>query len=104
MRHAMLLRGMGLALIASACTGGPTTPLARAAAADDADTVRQILKDGTPPDHTATGGITALMIAARAGAVSAMTALLDSGADPNARDTRMGWTVLMHAVHKQQAG
>ncbi len=31
-------------------------------------------------------------------------ALLDAGADPDARDNRNGWTPLMHAIHKQHVG
>jgi len=43
------------------------------------------------------------MIAARRGALAAMNALFDAGADPNRRDRRFDWTPLMHAVHKGQA-
>jgi Ankyrin repeats (many copies) len=39
------------------------------------------------------------MWAARAGAIEAMTALLDAGADANARDRRNHWTPLLHAIH-----
>src|SRR5438034_1745148 len=41
------------------------------------------------------------MWAARSDAIEAMTALLDGGADPNARDLRNGWTPLLHAIHRR---
>jgi ankyrin repeat protein len=47
-------------------------------------------------------GLTPLMWAARQGAVAAMTALLDAGADVEARDPRHDWTALQHAIHTQQ--
>jgi len=102
MRRFMLLVGMGMGLIAAnACAAGPTLPLALVAARNAVDTVRQLLGEGHPPDERDPGGLTALMWAARSGAVEAMTALLDAGADPNARDQRHGWTALVHAIHKQ---
>jgi ankyrin repeat protein len=103
MRHFMLLLGMGTALIASgACGAAPRRPVAAAAVADAADTVRRLLADGHPPDDAEEDGITPVMWAARYGAIRAMAVLLDSGADPNARDKHNGWTPLLHAVHKQR--
>jgi ankyrin repeat protein len=103
MRHFMLLMGMGTALIASgACGATPRRPVAAAAVADAADTVRRLLADGHPPDDAEDDGITAVMWAARYGAIHAMTVLLDAGADANARDKNNGWTPLLHAVHKQR--
>jgi ankyrin repeat protein len=103
MRHFMLLLGMGSALIASgACGATPRRPVAAAAVADAADTVRRLLADGHPPDDAEEDGITPVMWAARYGAIHAMAALLDSGADANARDKHNGWTPLLHAVHKQR--
>jgi ankyrin repeat protein len=103
MRHFMLLVGMGTALIASAACGAtPRRPVAAAAVADAADTVRRLLADGHPPDDAEEDGITPVMWAARYGAINAMAVLLDAGADANARDKNNGWTPLLHAVHKQQ--
>ena len=103
MRHFMLLIGMGTALIASgACGATPRRPLAAAAVADAADTLRRLLADGHPPDDAEDDGITAVMWAARYGAVHAMAVLLDAGADANARDKNNGWTPLLHAIHKQR--
>lgn len=97
-----LFAGMGLSLLAaSACGAGPTLPLALVAARNAVGTVRQLLAEGHGADERDAGGLTALMWAARSGAVDAMTALLDAGADPNARDHRNGWTPLIHAIHKQ---
>jgi len=99
----MLFLGMGLSLLASgACADAPALPLALVAARNAAGTVRQLLAQGYAADERGGDGLTALMWAARAGAVDAMTALLDAGADPNARDARNGWTPLFHAVHTHQ--
>jgi ankyrin repeat protein len=103
MRSFMLLIGMGTAIIAAGACGGPTLPLALVAARNAVATVRQLLSDGHAADEP-DGGLTALMWAARAGALDAMAALIDGGASLDARDARNGWTPLLHAVHKQQAG
>jgi len=103
MRHFMLLLGMGTSLIASsACVTSPKGPLAAAAVANAADVVRRLLADGHPPDEAGEDGITPLMWAARYGAIHSMTALLDAGADANARDRGNEWTPLLHAIHKQR--
>ena len=104
MRRFMLLAGLGIALAAAdACAAGPPLLLAVAAARNAADTVRQLLENGHAVDQRDRRGMTALMAAARTGATDAMAALLDAGADPNARDDANGWTPLMHAIHKRQA-
>src|SRR4051812_26183399 len=98
MRHVMLLLGLGLSALASdGCGAGPVLPLAIVAARNAADTVAQLLAGGHAADERDPGGLTALMWAARSGAVDAMNTLLDAGADPNARDARHGWTPLFHA-------
>jgi ankyrin repeat protein len=98
----MLLIGLGTALLAStACRQGPTLPLALVAARNAVGTVRQLLAEGHRPDEL-DAGLTPLMWAARQGALGAMAALLDAGADPNARDGRNGWTPLLHAIHRRQ--
>jgi ankyrin repeat protein len=102
MRRFMLLAGLGLALLGDACAAGPTLPLALVAARNAVGTLRQLLADGHPPDEPDADGLTALMWAARTGAIDAMAALLDAGADPNGRDRRNRWTPLLHAVHTRQ--
>ena len=103
MRHVMLLVGLGLSALASeACSDGPALPLAIVAARNAAGTVGQLLASGVAADERDPSGLTALMWAARTGAIDAMKALLDGGADPNARDVRNGWTPLFHAIHKHQ--
>ena len=105
MRRFMLLAGLGMGLVAAdACSAGPPVLLALVAARNAAATVRQLIEEGHEVDGRDARGATPLMAAARTGAVEAMIALLDAGADPNARDGFNHWTPLMHAIHKQQAG
>ena len=103
MRHVMLLLGMGTSLIASsACVAPPRGPLADAAVTNAADVVRRLLAARHRPDESGEDGITPLMWAARYGAITSMTVLLDAGADANARDNNNRWTPLLHAVHKER--
>ncbi|MBI3494014.1 MAG: ankyrin repeat domain-containing protein, partial [Acidobacteria bacterium] len=70
MRRFMLLVGMGTALIAGhACAPAPTRLLALVAARNAAGTVRELLAQGHAPDERDQRGQTALMWAARSGAV-----------------------------------
>ena len=80
----------------------PTRPLARAAARNDLGAVRTLIAGRHRVDERDDNGLTPLMWAARAGAVAAMTALLDAGAAVDARDARHEWTALQHAIHKQR--
>jgi ankyrin repeat protein len=87
-------------LIMAACAQHPETPLTRAAAANDAVALRQLLASGHKADE---GGDswTALIWASRSGSIEAMTLLLDSGADINRPGpTGDGWdaTPLQHAI------
>lgn len=91
------------ALFALGCAPTPRTPFARAVWDDDADAVREFLRNGEPADQREARGMTPLMWAARADSVRAMAALIEAGADVNARDTANHWTVLMHAVHRRSA-
>jgi ankyrin repeat protein len=103
MRHLLLLLGLGLSALASdACADGPTVPLAIVAARNAADIVQRLLLERHDPNERDGSGLTPLMWAARNGAVDAMKALLDGGADPAARDVRNGWTPLFHAIHMHQ--
>jgi ankyrin repeat protein len=103
MHRFMLLVGLGTSLIAAAACGGePTLPLAIAAARNAADIVRTLLLERHDPNQRDDHGLTPLMWAARTGAVDAMNALLDGGADPTTRDVANGWTPLLHAIHKGQ--
>src|SRR5437667_935812 len=103
MHRFMIFVGMGAALLASAACGAtPSRPVAAAAAANAAETLRRLLAQGHAADETDELGITPLMWAARCDALAAMAVLLDRGADVNARDTRNRWTPLLHAVHTQR--
>ncbi len=110
----LLLTGMAAALAGTAgCTALPDTPLAAAAAANDAAAVGRLIADGHGPDETSRGGppvrgtadrtLTPLMWAARHGSLDALAALLDAGATINAQDGRYGWTALQHAIHTGHA-
>jgi ankyrin repeat protein len=115
MQKMMLWAGLGLALVAApACTAVPSTPLGAAAAANDLAAVRRLLAAGHPADETSSAddppvrgtadhALTPLMWAARHGAVDAMAALLDAGADVDARDSQNEWTPLQHAIHTGHA-
>jgi ankyrin repeat protein len=99
----MLLVGLGMSALASnACRTEPTLPLAIVAARNAADLVQRLLLERHDPNERDGSGLTPLMWAARTGAVDAMKALLDGGADPTVRDVRNGWTPLFHAIHAQQ--
>ena len=63
-----------------------------------------LLLSGCAPHRPQQGGLTALIVSARAGDVPAVEALLRHGADPNLRGGVNNWTPLMHAVHKNQIG
>lgn len=99
----MLLVAMGTALIAAAaCNAKPDTPLAAAAAGNDAGEVRRLLAAGHLPDDRG-DALTPLIRAARSGAVEAMTTLLDAGANVDGRDRRSNqWTPLQHAIHRRE--
>jgi Ankyrin repeats (3 copies) len=102
MHRVMLLVGMGTALLATGCSATPTTPLAAAAAGDDGDEIRRLLAAGHEPDER-TEAWTPLIWAARTGALTALAALLDAGAeiDRPGRD-RSHWTPLQHAIHRRE--
>jgi len=62
------------------------------------------LSQGADPNQKDAGGLTALILSTRAGAVPAVETLLRHGADPNLRGGVNGWTPLIHAIHKNQSG
>src|SRR5438045_5082715 len=104
MHRFLLFAGVGLSILASdGCAGGPSLPLAIVAARNAVDIVRMLLRERHDPNERDAAGLTPLMWAARAGAGDAIRALLDGGADPDAADTRYGWTALLHAIHTRQA-
>lgn len=104
MHRIMLLVGITTSLMtAGACGAEPTRPLAIVAARNAADLVHNLLLERHDPNERDAHGLTPLMWAARAGAVEAMKALLDGGADPDTRDVTNEWTPLFHAIHTQQA-
>ncbi len=79
------------------CQLPPATALHWFAEHDQAPAVRQLLV-GCSPDKPDQHGATPLMRAARAGARSAVRALLAAGADPAATDEVLAWTSLDWAV------
>jgi ankyrin repeat protein len=99
----MMALGIGLSLCSAGCVEKVETPMGVAASNNDLAEVRILLRAGVKADDFGPNGVTPLMIAARRGALDAMNALFDAGADPDRRDRRFDWTPLMHAVHKGQA-
>ena len=98
MHRFLLFAGVGLSILASdGCAGGPSLPLAVAAARNAADIVRMLLLERHDPNQRDAAGLTPLMWAARAGAGEAIRALLDGGADPN-RPARMLTPLMMAAA------
>lgn len=92
-----------LALILSACSRKPDTPLCTAADAGNAAAVRVALTGGLDPNEKDGRGFGAIHWAARGGHVETILALIEGGADASLRDHGPnGWTPLMHAVHKKQ--
>jgi uncharacterized protein len=103
MHRFLLFAGVGLSILASdGCAGGPSLPLAVAAARNAVDVVRALLLAKHDANQRDDAGLTPLMWAARSGALDAMRVLLDAGGDPDARDVRNGWTPLFHAIHTHQ--
>jgi ankyrin repeat protein len=86
-------------------------PLALVAARNAAATVRQLVTEGHESAFAeAPAGsrrrmpdtLTPLFDAVRNGDIASVSAWLDSGGDPDARDGRAGWTPLLHAIHMRQ--
>ena len=96
------LLGMGAAILAAGCADTPGTPLAVAAARNNADEIRRLLAEGQTPNERA-GAWTPLIWAARSGALSAVATLLDAGAEIDRPDRASSqWTPLQHAIHRQE--
>ncbi len=87
-------------LVSVSCGPHPSSSLAKAAFEGEAAKVRDLLAKGADPN----GAEGPLILAARAGQVTVIQILLRAGADPNQRGGVNDWTVLMHAVHKNQEG
>ncbi|MBA3323671.1 MAG: ankyrin repeat domain-containing protein [Pyrinomonadaceae bacterium] len=97
--HASLLG----ALFISACSHQPNTLLTVAAADGDDATVRKLIAERIDVNAQDKNGLTPLVWAARGGHAQVIAALIDGGADPNARDCAVNnWTPLVHALHKNQ--
>ena len=80
------------------------TPLALAATNGSAPMIERLLAAGADPNTALPGGETVLMTAARAGNAAAVRALLDRGADVQARASRRkGQTALMWAAAENNA-
>jgi uncharacterized protein len=79
------------------CTAKPREPLSIAASRGDLTEMDRLLGAGASGDIPA-----ALIWAARSGQPTAIDYLVKRGADPNATGGVNGWTVLMHAIHKDQ--
>jgi ankyrin repeat protein len=101
-QHLALPLGIAALLLPQACARGPAVPVALVAARDAAATMEQLITEGHEPGHRDPRTLTPLILATRSGDVDTMSALLDEGADPDARDRGAGWTPLLHAIHKRK--
>lgn len=93
---------MGFVLL-QACTSAPKQedalgdPWFRAARTSDIAVLKGMLEGGKPIDHTSPPGITALMVASRAGNPETVRWLLDHGADASKVDSD-GQSALVYAL------
>lgn len=82
----------------SGCGAHPSDPLGKAAAQGDLTQLERLLASGASAEDRQG----ALVWAARYGQPKAVAAMIQSGADPNARSGVNDWPVLMHAIHTHQ--
>jgi ankyrin repeat protein len=104
MHRVVLLFALAALIAAGACDKGPHTPLAQAAASNDAAALRQLLAAGHKADERGESW-TPLIWAARSGSLDAIKVLLDAGAGANRPGpTGDGWdaTPLQHAILARQ--
>lgn len=92
----------GLIALMAGCRALPDTPLGRAAASGDVETIRRMLAEGSRAGEPDGHGLTPLAWAARSGQGEAIDALVDAGASADQPDQRHGWRPLLHAIHKGQ--
>src|SRR5437764_7242684 len=83
---------------AALARGEDPDQLHAAARAADAERVKALLAAGVPANHRDPLGGTALHDAAWSGCYPCVAALLEHGADPNARHTEAGSTPLHYAI------
>lgn len=81
---------------------GDYTPLHLAAERGHAAVVTRLLAAGSKPTAFTTTGVQPIHLAADAGSVESLSALLDKGADVNVKDTTHGRTPLIFAASKDR--
>jgi len=81
------------------CGAYPGDPLSQAAARGDLQEAGRLMAAGVSRRELES----ALIWAARSGRPEAIDFLVKKGADPNARAGVNEWTVLLHAIHRNQA-
>jgi ankyrin repeat protein len=89
---------MAALLLSAACRPYPDDPLGKAAVQGDLTGLNHLLAQH--PSISDRNG--ALVWAARFGQPESIAVLVKSGADPNVEWGVNEWTVLMHAIHKEQ--
>ena len=104
MHRCLFLNGLVAAVLAGACAQHPESPLAQAAARNDAAALRQLLAGGLKADEHGNSW-TALIWASRSGSIDAISVLLDAGADinlPGSSGDNWDATPLQHAILERQ--
>lgn len=96
-RTALWILAVSIPLLWMGCTARPRDPLGEAAARGDLNEIRRLLNCAS-----AEASEGALVWAARFGQPEAIYLLVRNGADPNGTSGVNDWSVLMHAIHKDQ--
>jgi outer membrane protein assembly factor BamB len=91
---------LALCCLSGVCFAGSVRDLQLAARSGDLKEVRRLVESGVAVDSADTYGTTALSLAAGQGRLEVVGYLLEKGADPNARETFFGMSVLDVALWK----
>ena len=103
MRYLRCLAGLPLLLLWG-CAERRNMSLFQAAEAGDTPAIEAAVSCSADVNQKNESGLTALILAARAGKALPVETLVRHRADPNLRGGVNDWTPLMHAIHRNQTG